>query len=191
MVDNLATGHLENLDPVKDKIEFVQGDLADMDVTQNVVRDMEIIFHQAALPSVPRSIKNPRASHDANLTATLNLMIAARDYEVKRVVLASSSSVYGNSLKLPKVESFEPQPLSPYAVTKLACEYYPHACLRIYTDSRPFACAISMSLVRARTRTRSMRARSPSLSTAHSTTNRIPCMATGNNRTILRTSRTW
>lgn len=130
VLDNLVTGHLENLDAVKNKIEFAQGDLADENVVQKAARDTEIIFHQAALPSVPRSIKNPRASHDANLTGTLNVLIAARDNNVKRVVLASSSSVYGNSPQLPKVETFEPAPLSPYAVTKLAGEYY----ARVFAD---------------------------------------------------------
>lgn len=132
VLDNLATGHLKNLDAVKNKIEFVQGDIADENVVQNAARNIDIIFHQAALPSVPRSIKNPRASHDANLTGTLNILIAARDNGVKRVVLASSSSVYGNSPQLPKVETFEPAPLSPYAVTKLACEYYARVFSNLY-----------------------------------------------------------
>jgi nucleoside-diphosphate-sugar epimerase len=93
---------------------------------------MDTVFHQAALPSVPRSIKNPRASHDANLTATLNILIAAREHKARRVVLASSSSVYGNSPTLPKVETFEPMPLSPYAVTKLAGEYYAGVFANLY-----------------------------------------------------------
>lgn len=135
VADNLATGHLENLDKVRAHIEFLQGDLADADFTQSAVRGMDLIFHQAALPSVPRSIKNPRASHDANLTATLNVLIAARDNNIRRIVLASSSSVYGNSLKLPKEETFEPQPLSPYAVTKLACEYYARVFANLYDVS--------------------------------------------------------
>ncbi len=124
VLDNLATGHLENLDAVKSQIEFLQGNLADLETVQHAARDTQLIFHQAALPSVPRSIKNPRASHDANLTGTLNILIAARDQGAQRVVMASSSSVYGNSPILPKVETLELQPLSPYAVTKLACEYY-------------------------------------------------------------------
>lgn len=132
VLDNLATGHLENLDAIKNDIEFLQGDIADENVAQNAARNMDIIFHQAALPSVPRSIKNPRASHDANLTGTLNVLIAARDNHVKRVVLASSSSVYGNSPQLPKVETFEPAPLSPYAVTKLACEQYARVFANLY-----------------------------------------------------------
>lgn len=132
VLDNLATGHLENLDAVRDRIEWVQGDLADLETAQNAARGTDVIFHQAALPSVPRSIKNPRASHDANLTGTLNVLIAARDHHVTRVVMASSSSVYGNSPALPKVETFEPAPLSPYAVTKLAGEQYAKVFANLY-----------------------------------------------------------
>lgn len=124
VLDNLATGHLENLDAVRGRIEWLQGDIADLETVQNAAHGTDVIFHQAALPSVPRSIKNPRASHDANLTGTLNVLIAARDNRVTRVVMASSSSVYGNSPALPKVETFAPAPLSPYAVTKLAGEQY-------------------------------------------------------------------
>ncbi|MBI4672663.1 MAG: SDR family oxidoreductase [Chloroflexi bacterium] len=130
VLDNLATGHLENLALVRAQIEFIQGDLADLETVQAAAAETDVVFHQAALPSVPRSIKNPRASHDANLTGTLNVLIAARDRQVQRVVMASSSSVYGNSPALPKVETFEPAPLSPYAVTKLAGEYY----ARVFAD---------------------------------------------------------
>lgn len=132
VLDNLATGHLENLDTVRDRIEFIDGDIADLDTVQRAVSGMQAVFHQAALPSVPRSIKSPRASHDANLTGTLNVLIAARDRGVQRLVMASSSSVYGNSPALPKTESFEPKPLSPYAVTKLAGEYYAHVFSTLY-----------------------------------------------------------
>lgn len=132
VLDNLATGHLENLKPVRGHIEWLHGDIADLETVQNAARDTDVIFHQAALPSVPRSIKNPRASHDANLTGTLNILIAARDHQVKRVVMASSSSVYGNSPTLPKVETFEPAPLSPYAITKLAGEYYARVFANLY-----------------------------------------------------------
>jgi nucleoside-diphosphate-sugar epimerase len=132
VIDNLATGHLENLDAIRAKIDLIQGDISDLDTIQDAAREIDIIFHQAALPSVPRSIQNPRASHDANLTGTLNVLIAARDHDIKRIVMASSSSVYGNSPILPKVETFEPQPLSPYAVTKLACEYYARVFAELY-----------------------------------------------------------
>ncbi len=132
VLDNLATGHSENLAAIKNQIEFLQGDIADLETMQNAARGVDVIFHQAALPSVPRSIKNPRASHDANLTGTLNVLLAARDQQVKRVVMASSSSVYGNSPQLPKVETLEPAPLSPYAVTKLAGEYYAQVFAKLY-----------------------------------------------------------
>lgn len=132
VLDNLATGHMENLSDVQSEFEFVRGDIVDDETVQRAVDGTQLIFHQAALPSVPRSIKNPRASHDANLTGTLNILIAARDHNVQRVVLASSSSVYGNSPVLPKVETFEPQPLSPYAVTKLGCEQYARVFSNLY-----------------------------------------------------------
>jgi UDP-glucose 4-epimerase len=124
VVDNLATGHRENLAHVLDAIEFIQGDLRDTDIARQATQNIEVIFHQAALPSVPRSIKDPAATHAANLTGTLNLLDAARNAGVRRVVAASSSSVYGNTPMLPKVETMTPQPLSPYAVTKLAGEMY-------------------------------------------------------------------
>jgi UDP-glucose 4-epimerase len=130
VLDNLATGHRENLGSVADEIEFVQGDLGDAETAQLAVRERDIVFHQAALPSVPRSIKDPRATHDANLTGTLNVLLAARNLGVRRVVLASSSSVYGDTPGLPKTETLPPKPLSPYAVTKLAAEAY----ARVFAD---------------------------------------------------------
>lgn len=132
VLDNLATGRVENMRQFRSQIEFIEGDIADEATVQRAVQDTRLIFHQAALPSVPRSIKNPRASHDANLTGTLNMLIAARDHDVERIVLASSSSVYGNSPALPKVETLEPHPLSPYAVTKLACEHYARVFAELY-----------------------------------------------------------
>lgn len=132
VIDNLTTGHVENLASVRNQIDWVQGDIADLETIEYAARSMDVIFHEAALPSVPRSIENPRASHDANLTGTLNVLIAARDHAVKRVVMASSSSVYGNSSVLPKVETLTPQPLSPYAVTKLACEHYARVFSELY-----------------------------------------------------------
>lgn len=132
VLDNLATGKRENLTEILPHIELIEGDISDTDTVQRAAEHTQAIFHQAALPSVPRSIKNPRASHDANLTGTLNILIAARDHAVQRVVMASSSSVYGNSPVLPKVETLEPSPLSPYAVTKLAGEYYARVFFTLY-----------------------------------------------------------
>lgn len=132
VLDNLSTGQIENLAAVRSHIEFVEGDVSDGDVAQRAMQGIEVAFHEAALPSVPRSIRNPRASHDANLTGTLNVLIAARDEKVRRVVLASSSSVYGNTPTLPKVETLVPAPLSPYAVTKLAGELYAKVFAELY-----------------------------------------------------------
>lgn len=132
VLDNLATGNRANLAPLMQQIEFVQGDLREIDTVQRAQRGMDLVLHQAALPSVSRSIQNPAASHEANLTGTLNVLIAARDQAVRRVVVASSSSVYGNTPTLPKVETMTPQPISPYAVTKLAGEMYCRVFAQVY-----------------------------------------------------------
>lgn len=123
-LDNLSTGKASNLAPFMDRIEFVEGDLNDSELLGKVVRGVDFVLHQAALPSVPRSMADPLKSHEANATGTLKLLIAARDEGVKRLVYASSSSVYGNSPTLPKKEDMPTQPLSPYAVNKLAAEQY-------------------------------------------------------------------
>lgn len=132
VLDNLATGKRENLAPVVQHIEFVQSDLRALDTVQRALGGMDLVLHQAALPSVSRSIQNPAASHEANLTGTLNVLIAAREQGVRRVVVASSSSVYGNTPTLPKVETMTPQPISPYAVTKLAGEMYCRVFAQVY-----------------------------------------------------------
>lgn len=126
VVDNLATGRLVNIRHLLDnkKVEFINGSIASLPLLRKVFAGTEYVFHQAAIPSVPRSVKNPRASHNINATGTLNVLLAARDNGVKKVIYASSSSVYGDSAKLPKQEDMTPSPLSPYAITKLAGEYY-------------------------------------------------------------------
>lgn len=124
VVDNLSTGHLENLRSVGDRIDFLEGDLADPVIAQRAVEDVEVVFHEAALPSVPRSVANPRETHLASVEATFNLLLAARDRGVRRVVYAASSSAYGDQPSLPKNESMRPEPLSPYAAAKLVGEYY-------------------------------------------------------------------
>lgn len=124
VVDNLSTGKRENLQPFMDEIAFIEGDLRDLETAARVVEGVTFVLHEAALPSVPRSIEDPKGSTENNLNATLHLLMAARDAGVKRVVYASSSSVYGDSPSLPKVEDFLPAPLSPYAASKLAGEYY-------------------------------------------------------------------
>jgi UDP-glucose 4-epimerase len=124
VIDNLLTGKLENLSDVMDEIRFVEGDIQDLNLLKREFDDIDYVLHQAALPSVPRSVDDPIASNQNNIDGTLNVLIAARDAGVKRVVYASSSSAYGNSPTLPKKEDMKPEPLSPYAVTKLVGEYY-------------------------------------------------------------------
>ena len=131
-LDNLSTGKLSNLAPFMDRIDFIEGDLNDSALLSRIVRGVDYILHQGALPSVPRSISDPLQSHESNATGTLRLLIAARDGGVKRVVYASSSSVYGNSPTLPKREDMPTQPLSPYAVNKLAAEEYCRVFTRVY-----------------------------------------------------------
>jgi len=124
VVDNLSTGHEANLAPVADEIDFVIGDLCDPVVAARAVKGVEIVFHLAALPSVPRSLKDPWGSHNSNVNATVRLLEASRTAGVRRVVYSSSSSVYGDTPTLPKVETMEPLPRSPYAASKLSSEQY-------------------------------------------------------------------
>jgi UDP-glucose 4-epimerase len=124
VVDNLSTGSEANLAPVADAIDFIVGDLCDPAVSTKAVKGIEIVFHVAALPSVPRSLKDPWGSHDANVNATVRLLEASRAARVRRVVYSSSSSVYGDTPTLPKVETMEPLPRSPYAASKLSSEQY-------------------------------------------------------------------
>lgn len=126
ILDNLSTGKRENIGFLLDmeNVEFVEGSITDATLLHDVFQNAEGIFHQAAIPSVPRSIENPAATNEANVTGTLHVLIAAKDCGVKKVVYASSSSVYGDTPTLPKVESMPPNPKSPYAVSKLAGEYY-------------------------------------------------------------------
>lgn len=123
VVDSLITGHRHNLDHV-DGVEFVHGDLADAGVAERVMSGADFVLHQAAIPSVPRSVADPVASNRANVDATLNVLVAARDAGVKRVVFAGSSSAYGNAADLPKRETMPTVPLSPYALQKLVGEQY-------------------------------------------------------------------
>jgi nucleoside-diphosphate-sugar epimerase len=130
--DNLSTGHLSNLEPFLPKITFIEGDLRDESALADAVRGVDYVLHEGALASVPRSVADPLTSHEANATGTLKLLLAARDAGVKRVVFASSSSVYGDSPTLPKHEDMPTSPLSPYAVTKLAGEEYCKVFTRVY-----------------------------------------------------------
>jgi nucleoside-diphosphate-sugar epimerase len=121
VVDSLITGHTKN---VRQGAEFVQGDLADPEVAKRAVAGVDYVLHQAAIPSVPRSVKDPITSNRANIDATLNVLVAARDAKVKRLVYAASSSAYGNAAALPKREDMGTDPLSPYALQKLVGEQY-------------------------------------------------------------------
>jgi nucleoside-diphosphate-sugar epimerase len=123
VVDSLITGKRENLAHVAN-VEFIEGDLADVSVATRAVRGIDYVLHQAAIPSVPRSVEDPITSNRANVDASLNLLVAARDAGVKRVVYAGSSSAYGNSPTMPKVETMPTAPLSPYALQKLVAEQY-------------------------------------------------------------------
>jgi nucleoside-diphosphate-sugar epimerase len=131
VVDNLSTGSQRNLSHVSD-VEFLEGDLADLGLAQRAVVGVDYVFHQAAIPSVPRSIKLPIESHRSNIDATLNLLVAARDAGVKRVVYAGSSSVYGDTPTLPKREDMPSAPLSPYALQKLVGEQYAAMFTQLY-----------------------------------------------------------
>lgn len=132
VIDNLLTGKKSNLADIIDKIEFIQADMGDEKVARSAMRDMDVVLHQGALPSVPRSVDDPAAAHQHNVDATFTLLLAARDVGVKRFVYASSSAAYGDTPTLPKVETLPPQPLSPYAVGKLAGEYYAKVFYEVY-----------------------------------------------------------
>ncbi len=131
VVDNLITGKRANLAHLKG-VEFLEGDLADIAVARQAVKDVEIVLHQAAIPSVPRSVEDPVTSNRANVDASLNLLVAARDGGVRRVVYAGSSSAYGDTPVLPKVETMPTAPLSPYALQKLVAEEYCRMFTRLY-----------------------------------------------------------
>ena len=124
VVDNLLTGKRSNLDDIIEKIEFIEADMGDEKVARRAMQDIDVVLHQGALPSVPRSVEDPATTHKHCLDATFTLLLAARDARIKRFVYASSSSAYGDSPTLPKIETMVANPLSPYAVAKLAGEYY-------------------------------------------------------------------
>jgi UDP-glucose 4-epimerase len=124
VLDNLSTGKRENLHEWGDRIEFVEGDIRSYHIVREAVEGIDVVLHQAALPSVPRSVRDPITSNDVNVVGTVNVLTAVKDARVRRVVYASSSSVYGDTPELPKHEGMIPNPLSPYAVSKLAAEQY-------------------------------------------------------------------
>jgi len=132
VIENFSTGKRANLTHLLDKIELITGDIRYLNTVMEVMKDVDYVLHQAALPSVPRSIETPLESNDVNINGTLNILYAAKQAGVKRVVYAASSSAYGDTPTLPKIETMKPNPISPYAVNKLAGEQYCQAFFRVY-----------------------------------------------------------
>jgi len=132
VIDDLSTGHPENLEEIGGRVEFVRGSLNDADALSRALEGVEVVFHEAAIPSVPRSVENPSETHRACADGTLSLLLAARNAGVRRLVYAASSSAYGDQPTSPKVETMRPDPLSPYAAAKLVGEYYCQVWWRSY-----------------------------------------------------------
>jgi nucleoside-diphosphate-sugar epimerase len=132
VLDNFSSGHRGNLADLMDDVELIEGDLRSYERVSHAVRGCELVFHQGALPSVPRSVQDPLTSSEVNVGGTLNVLLAARDHEVRRVVFASSSSIYGDLPGLPRSENMPVSPVAPYAVSKLAAEHYCHVSTKVY-----------------------------------------------------------
>lgn len=132
VLDDLSTGHRENLEEIGGDLDFIEGSVADESLLNKVLDGVEVVFHEAAIPSVPRSVEAPKQTHVASVDGTFSLLVAARDKRVRRVVYAASSSAYGDQPTLPKSEQMLPDPLSPYAVAKLVGEYYCQVFTRVY-----------------------------------------------------------
>jgi nucleoside-diphosphate-sugar epimerase len=132
IIDDLSTGYRENIQEIPGDVDFVHGSLADEASLKKAIQGVELVFHEAAIPSVPRSVENPRQTHIASVDSTFSLLLAAKDNNVRRVVYAASSSAYGDQPTLPKIETMLPEPLSPYAVAKLVGEYYCQVFTRVY-----------------------------------------------------------
>jgi len=132
VLDDLSTGHRENIEEIGGDVDFIEGSVADEELLARVLEGVEVVFHEAAIPSVPRSVEAPRQTHVASVDGTFSLLMAARDKKVRRVVYAASSSAYGDQPTLPKSEQMLPDPLSPYAVAKLVGEYYCRTFTRVY-----------------------------------------------------------
>lgn len=132
VLDNLMTGNRENLGRLANEIDFIEGDIRDFDTVRGAMDGVRIVFHEAAIPSVPRSVNEPVLNHESNVNGTFNVLLAARDAGVKRVVFAASSSAYGEKGIDAKIETQLPEPLSPYAVAKLVGEYYCQVFTRVY-----------------------------------------------------------
>lgn len=132
VIDNLSTGYRENLTEIDGDIDFVNASITDAQSLKRALEDVELVFHEAAIPSVPRSVNSPLETHESSVNGTFALLLAARDQKVRRVVYAASSSAYGDQAESPKRESMRPDPLSPYAVAKLVGEYYCQVFTRSY-----------------------------------------------------------
>ncbi len=132
VLDNFSTGFRSNLDEIGDAVEVVEGDIQSYERAHNAVQGCEVVFHEAALPSVPRSIQDPLTSNSVNVIGTLNILLTSRDSGVRRLVYASSSSIYGSDPTLPKQEDRAPRPIAPYAVAKLAAEGYCRSFSEVY-----------------------------------------------------------
>src|SRR6202049_1172304 len=131
-VDNFSTGNRQNIAEILDRIDFREADITDLDAMHKACAGVDYVLHQAAIPSVPKSVLDPLGSNRANVDGTLNLLVACRDAKVKRVVYAASSSAYGDTPTLPKREDMPPNPISPYATAKLASEFYMTSFYRCY-----------------------------------------------------------
>jgi nucleoside-diphosphate-sugar epimerase len=131
-VDNFSTGKRENIREILDQIEFREADILDLAAMRSACAAVDFVFHEAAIPSVPKSVQDPLGSNQANIDGTVNVLIAARDAKVKRIIYAASSSAYGDTPTLPKHEEMKPDPISPYAVAKLASELYMTSFYRCY-----------------------------------------------------------
>ncbi|UCG68643.1 MAG: SDR family oxidoreductase [Thermoplasmata archaeon] len=132
ILDDGSTGKLENIKKFENRVEFVEGSILDVLLLKKVLKDIEIVFHLAALPSVERSVKDPKSTHEVNTTGTLNMLTIARDYKISKFIYASSSSVYGDTPELPKNEKMGLNPLSPYAVSKAVGELYCKVFTKVY-----------------------------------------------------------
>ena len=132
IIDDLSTGYRENLEEIGGDVDFIHASLADEPSLRKALEDVELVFHEAAIPSVPRSVEHPIETHEATANGTFALLLAARDQKVRRVIYAASSSAYGDQPELPKREDMRPAPLSPYAVAKLMGEYYCQVFTHVY-----------------------------------------------------------
>ena len=190
MVDNLLTGKQANLQEVRDDVEFHELDIRDGAALEKVFTGIDVVFHEAAIPSVPRSIAEPELSHDVNVNGTFNVFLAAHRQGLKRVVYAASSSTYGDTPTLPKTESMLPNPKSPYAVQKLLGEYYGKTFWEVF-GLETVSLRYFMSSGRVKIPARLTRGSCRSFVKRFSRAGRPRSSATANNRETSPTSTTW